>query len=559
MIKNNSLLFTFDLCIQSKQTMRITNLKIENFKRFTDLSIRQIPESAKLVLLIGSNGSGKSSVFDAFDWLTTKNKKGDYFKSYQEEIEYYHKKIEVEPLISVSLNNGVIVQKNHFHDFTPDYKFIGRSSIRIIPRISSQPRLEQISDNFDAPATYIENDTRFINDIYSYIQQINNAVREPIFSGRSADTYQIFQEFIVPLNDSLNTILGEEGRTTIQIAEFEDAGPQKNARLIFKKGNVKINYDLLSHGEKQIVILLLNFIVRRKYYEDAIIFIDEMDCHLNTSIQYRLLEEIVTKWIPNSAQLWTASHALGFIDYARKSEQAAILDFDLLDFDLPQTLFPQPKSSLEVYEIAVPKTVLFELMKDRQLVVCENQNDEYYNLLLLPDTIFVGVKDARDVFLHIKRDARYHSLRDRDFLSDTEIQKIQAEFPNHHILRYYDFENYLYHPNNIAEIAPKGFSEEAYVMEIVTQKNQKLSRRILPALGASRQNYEEFKTHPKFKDKEVDAIVADLESDELERFYKYFDMKEQFDKSILAPFNLKKEDLVQTNWFKQQIQLVLNP
>jgi AAA15 family ATPase/GTPase len=49
--------------------MRITNLKIENFKRFTDLSIEQIPESAKLVLLVGSNGSGKSSVFDAFDWL----------------------------------------------------------------------------------------------------------------------------------------------------------------------------------------------------------------------------------------------------------------------------------------------------------------------------------------------------------------------------------------------------------------------------------------------------------------------------------------------------------
>jgi hypothetical protein len=304
---------------------------------------------------------------------------------------------------------------------------------------------------------------------------------------------------------------------------------------------------------------LLNFIVRRKYYEDAIIFIDEMDCHLNTAIQYRLLEEIVTKWIPDSAQLWTASHALGFIDYARKSDQAAIIDFDLLDFDLPQTLFPQPKSSLEVYEIAVPKTVLFELMKDRQLIVCENQNDEYYNLLLLADTIFVGVKDARDVFLHIKRDSRYHSLRDRDFLSDTEIQKIQEEYPNHHILQYYDFENYLYHPRNISEIGPQGFSEEAYVQEIITQKNQKLNRRILPALGASRQNYEEFKTHPKFKDKEVDAIVADLESNELERFYKYFDMKEQFDKSSLASFNLKKEDLVQTNWFKQQIQLVLNP
>lgn len=536
--------------------MRITNLKIENFKRFTDLSVKQIPESAKLVLLIGSNGSGKSSVFDAFDWL----KKDLYYisKSTDGE-EYYQKDAGFEPTLEIMFSDGSAIKKDGFVYGIKEYKFIGRSSIRIVPRISNQYNPAQIIEDTDSPNSYIENDTRFTNDVYSYIQQINNALREPVFSGRSADTYKIFQDFIAPLNSSLMNILGEEGRTTIQIAEFEDAGPQKNAKLIFKKGSSKINYDLLSHGEKQIVILLLNFIVRRKYYEDAIIFIDEMDCHLNTAIQYRLLEEIVTKWIPDSAQLWTASHALGFIDYARKSEQAAIIDFDLLDFDLPQTLFPQPKSSLEVYEIAVPKIVLFELMKDRKLVVCENQNDEYYNLLLLPDTIFVGVKDARDVFLHIKRDARYHSLRDRDFLSDTEIQKIQAEYPNHHILRYYDFENYIYHPQNIAEIAPEDFSKEVYVAEIVTQKNQKLNRKILPALMASRQNYEEFKTNPKFKDKEVDAIVSDLESDELERFYKYFDMKEQFDKSMLAPFNVKKEDLVQTNWFKQQIKFVLNP
>ncbi|WP_428660598.1 AAA family ATPase [Runella sp.] len=539
--------------------MRITNLKIENFKRFTDLSIKQIPESAKLVLLIGSNGSGKSSVFDAFDWLVSKTKPEDYFKNEIDRREYYSKNIDLEPSAEVVLSNGSILQKNHFYDAKLNYKFIGRSSIRIIPRILNQPRLDQIINDFDSPATYIENDTRFINDVYSYIQQINNAVREPIFSGRSADTYQIFQEFIVPLNVSLLNILGEEGRTTIQIAEFEDAGPQKNARLIFKKGESKINYDLLSHGEKQIVILLLNFIVRRKYYEDAIIFIDEMDCHLNTSIQYRLLEEIVTQWIPDSAQLWTATHALGFIDYANKSEQAAIIDFDLLDFDLPQVLFPQPKSSLEVYEIAIPKVVLFELMKDRKLVVCENQNDEYYNLLLLPDTIFVGVKDARDVFLHVKRDARYHSVRDRDFLSDDEIKRIKEEYPHHHILTYYDFENYLYHPDNIAEIAPPNYSKERYLKEIIAQKKHKLNRKILPALIASRQTYEEFKTNPKFKDKDVESesIVADLESDDLERFYKYFDMKEQFDKFCLASFNLKKEDLVRTNWFNLQIQKVL--
>jgi len=49
--------------------MRITRLQLKNFKRFTDLTIESIPKEAKLVLLIGSNGSGKSSIFDAFNSL----------------------------------------------------------------------------------------------------------------------------------------------------------------------------------------------------------------------------------------------------------------------------------------------------------------------------------------------------------------------------------------------------------------------------------------------------------------------------------------------------------
>ncbi|MEO7765827.1 MAG: AAA family ATPase [Ferruginibacter sp.] len=51
--------------------MKIKSLQLKNFKRFTDLSIQDIPETAKLVLLIGNNGSGKSSVFDAFERIST--------------------------------------------------------------------------------------------------------------------------------------------------------------------------------------------------------------------------------------------------------------------------------------------------------------------------------------------------------------------------------------------------------------------------------------------------------------------------------------------------------
>ena len=46
--------------------MKIKKIHLKNFKRFTDLTIDEIPETAKLVVLIGANGCGKSSLFDAF-------------------------------------------------------------------------------------------------------------------------------------------------------------------------------------------------------------------------------------------------------------------------------------------------------------------------------------------------------------------------------------------------------------------------------------------------------------------------------------------------------------
>lgn len=297
-------------------------------------------------------------------------------------------------------------------------KFVGRSSIRIVPRITNRGKAEEIAGNLDAPVSFIDVDERFYNDVALYIQQIDNALREPVFSGRSADTLKIFQDFIHPLNSSLLNIFGGDEATTIQIAEFQNATAQESAKLIFKKGTSKINYDLLSHGEKQVVILLLNFIVRREQYKDTVIYIDEMDCHLNTSLQSKLLSEIVNVWIPEDAQLWTASHALGFIDFARHADNASIIDLDSLNFDLPQLLLPEPKESLEVYTIALPKETLQNILRDYKLVVVENQNAVHYNLALSGKKyLFLPEKDSRDVFLNIKGDpTKYEDLYSKIYL-----------------------------------------------------------------------------------------------------------------------------------------------
>lgn len=543
--------------------MRITKLELGNFKRFSDLTIEGIPSASKLVLLIGSNGSGKSSIFDGFDTVSRRLDFFDLRYKIEPSFKEYFAKNDGDIKFLVTFSDGKQVGNDKvFKSFKSDeplfQKFIGRSSIRIVPRINNTGKVIDINSNSDSPTSFIDVDERFNNDVALYIQMIDNALREPVFSGRSADTLKIFQDFIRPLNTSLLNIFGGDETTTIQIAEYQNANAQQNPKLVFKKGDSKINYDLLSHGEKQVVILLLNFIVRKEQYKDAIIYIDEMDCHLNTSLQSSLLAEIVNTWIPDDAQLWTASHALGFIDFARSAENASIIDLDLLNFDIPQIITPEPKENLEVYNIALPKETLQNILRDYKLVVVENQNAAHYNLALSGKKyLFLPEKDSRDVFLNVKGDASKLGIRDRDCIMDDEITRIEEKYPNLRILRYYAFENYVYHPANLSELNLSGFNEEVYIKEITDQKNSKLLT-IVASIEVARQGYSEFKDGVQ-KNKGVEHILQALGSDDFETYYPFFSMKTYYSKIYLQQmFNkVTVSDLVKTNWFRNKIEELL--
>ena len=201
-----------------------------------------------------------------------------------------------------------------------------------------------------------------------------------------------------------------------------------------------------------------------------------------------------------------------------------------------------------------------KILGNRKVVLCENKNYLPYSLMGLDDYIFTDVENANSVFVKIKRDKTLIGLRDRDFLTDSERQQLLDIFPNYKILRYYCFENYLYHPENIAAIELTGFDETVYRKEITQLKNELVKGRIIPNLVAARNGYEEFKSGGIKKDNDLTAVSLALESDDFEAFYPYFNAKLYI--SVLRhKYKMDKKEvenqLVQTDWFKQRIKDIL--
>ena len=69
--------------------MHIKRIELDNYKRFNHLVIDDIPETAKLVVLIGPNGTGKSALFDALLLKSLSTKFNHSLERDQSHREYY--------------------------------------------------------------------------------------------------------------------------------------------------------------------------------------------------------------------------------------------------------------------------------------------------------------------------------------------------------------------------------------------------------------------------------------------------------------------------------------
>ncbi len=543
--------------------MNVTRLRLANFKRFTDLTIdlSSCAGAPKLVLLIGANGSGKSSVFDAFEYLSAQHKGDDAFykgEAYEKFSSYLKKDPAAEMSAACAFGGGFEVRRSNGSSPTTsptewDVKsaFYGRSSLRTVPELRATPQSVDVGADPDRPRRFIEFDTRFDADVARITEDL---LRD--FWGKDFASDAIKARFVEPINDALARVFGNGSATALRLTQMIQALGKRPADIRFRKGQSEVHYDLLSSGEKEVFNILLNLFTRREHFPNAIYFIDELDVHLHTQLQHALIREVVEHWIPDYSQLWTASHSLGFIEYAGDAADAAIIDFDDRDFDRPQVLAPAPKSPA-IFDIAVPRDSALKVFPNQTLVVCENQDALLYNAIQLPGRLFVGARDKNAVGLQIRTNDEFRGLMDRDFLGSDEIEELRREQPNLFVLGYYSLESYAYHPLNLAEVSPPGFDETEY-RGLLQARMVEVRDRLLMNLERSRNGYEVIKTLPReTKARAMEEIAEATASDDFETFYPFLDMKNQRPGDYLGEFNLQRLDLARTAWMRDTIAAVL--
>lgn len=464
--------------------MRIQNVTIRHYKRFTDLTVQGIPNTARLIMLAGPNGCGKSSFFDAlYKWHTWRSLKDGTWDA------DYHVKTGTP-------------QRNYWQDVTvtffdsvPDNSkkaFYVRSAYRNDPAF----RINSIGRQGDpyklTVARMIDNDAAVSRN---YQRLVSRGMEDLYGSRKGTEGQMTLDQYVKSSIGAIRTPLTR----LFPDLELDNLGsPMENGTFYFTKGVSRgFAYQNLSGGEKASFDLILDLVIARHHYDNTLYCIDEPEAHMHARLQAELLS-VIYELIPQNCQLMLATHSVGMMRRARDigitdPGSVVFLDFGDRDFDEPQVIEPTKPSRVfwkRAYEIALDD--LATLVAPSQVVICEGEpitprpvrnhslDARCYERIFeqeFPETEFISmgndkqiIEDQRglqEALVKLIRGMKIVRLIDRDDRTEAEIKEAWQQ--GIRVLTRRNLESYLFDDEVLTALAAEHGRQEE-IAELLTEK-----------------------------------------------------------------------------------------
>jgi hypothetical protein len=249
-----------DGLLSLSESMHLKSMHLKEFRGFSDLTLLDIPAGVRLIMLIGPNGTGKSSIFDAlliwsgvhgqlgFNWDTKFHVKQSALQDYNwpqsiEKIEFHEGRPET---------TDVWKKLCYFRSAYRNEVELTQGNLGILPEPYERRFGRTIENDAAVSANYRRLVMQTIKDVWG--SGPKQDISLPDYAGA----------VIKKVNDSLNRVLPH-----LQMESLGD--PNANAgNFYFTKGiSKRYPFNNLSGGEKAVFDLLIDLISKMPYFGNA--------------------------------------------------------------------------------------------------------------------------------------------------------------------------------------------------------------------------------------------------------------------------------------------------